>query len=775
MTSKSSFLVSMKENNKRRLWVWVVSALVFLLGYPVLTAFMLNTIARGVRETFQGTPMGMENILVQQYLHERLSEGVKGWLGFSEITFIVVTLIAVVSAVQGFFWLYSRKKTDFYLGMPVKRKKRFLVIWLDGILLWALPYLGGLAASMVIAAASGAMDKTVFATVAASFGVSLCFYLGVYHLAMLAVMLTGNIVVTGFGFLVFCFYELAVRIMVMGYKDLFFKYFSYYGQEETPMLSPFSLYLKLAETFNLENLIDIKDLALLLGVALVLGVLSYLCYCRRPAEAAGKAMVFAVTKPVVKILLVVVATLLAGLVVSDVADFDPQYSAEGIGWVLFAMLLVAVIGSALIQVIYEFDLRGILHQKLHIVLGIALSGLVFLSFQYDVFGYDSYVPETDKVESVAFIPEYYEEINRGAHFDSEGKYMSGQEYAADYMYLKNTEEICELAKASMEGYNKLDRSNHADRRDEEGKWAYCSILYRLKGGREVSRVLWVNVEDERTAQLLDTIIGSEEFKKGYIACASDNIDKMMEDTGKYKVNANYGNLVYKNKMSNDEAGEFLEIYRKDLAAANFTNIRENVPVGVFEMEIAEKSSDGVSAAYGYGRSTRSWGVSATIYPFYKESIAFLTEHGLYMDSQIDLADVEKIQVVNNNYEKARELQKKQDAADGMGEDLSPEDLLAIGAGEVAIGAEGVDTYDVDTRIYADYTDMGSMEEIAACVYPRNLIVPDWDYGKELDDDFEVIVYFKTDSEMTRNYGTSASYGFLEGEVPGFVKEDTVYK
>ena len=56
---------------------------------------------------------------------------------------------------------------------------------------------------------------------ALAFGLRLAFYLGVYHLTILAVMLTGNVIITCFGTAVFFLYEWAVRNMILTYEELF--------------------------------------------------------------------------------------------------------------------------------------------------------------------------------------------------------------------------------------------------------------------------------------------------------------------------------------------------------------------------------------------------------------------------------------------------------------------------------------------------------------------------------------------------------------------------
>lgn len=774
MMSKNSFLVSLKENSKRRLWVWVLSALLYVLALPVFTALTINSITRKMTEMREY----YEAAVVMQVLHERLLNAMRGCFAPSIILLLMTASIALVSAIQGFSFLYSRKKMDFYMGMPVKRKKRFFVVWLNGILLYVLPYLLGLGISLQIAALNGAVDGTVLRSAAVGFVANLCAYLGIYHMVIVAVMLTGNVIITFFGVLVFCVYEFVLRILISGYQQVFFRYYSSYGIESIPMLSPFTMYMKLGENFSYTNALSVKYVLCLLGFALVMGLLSYVCYLKRPAEAAGKAMTFPVTRPVIKVLLTVPAALLAGGVTFDAVDFDPQSSMQGIGWVIFFMTLAVALGSGLIQVIYEFDIRGAIHKKYHILISGGITAMIFLIYQFDLFGYDSYIPEQDQIESVAFVPDDYE-LSYGTHFDeATGRYLSKEEYADRYMELDKIEEIRELAARSMKEYGKMkaaiQKINVLEEDQEEQWWSYTTLIYRLKNGRKVSRALWVNVEDERTQELLDSIIGSGEFKEGFWMCASDRINRLLEDS-RYEVKPVYGNQIYSEGLTREETKEFLGIYQKELEKASFTDIRSCVPTGMLTISFSEaiKGSDYLNAYGKIAKSTRSWDICQNIYPFCEESIAYLKECGCYMEGQLKLEDVAEIQVVNRNTEIAKELQKQLEESGGgeILEDQSPEHLLALGAENA--------TYDydagVDARVYANYTQKEELEEIAAHIYPDTMPVSYWDHGKRTEADYEVIVHFKAESRLTRTYGATAWYGFLEGEVPDFVREDTLYR
>lgn len=97
--------------------------------------------------------------------------------------------------------------------------------------------------------------------------------------------------------------------------------------------------------------------------------------------------------------------------------------------------------------------------------------------------------------------------------------------------------------------------------------------------------------------------------------------------------------------------------------------------------------------------------------------------------------------------------------------------MAIGTAEKAYG-----DYEIDTRVYMDYTEKEDIANIADCIYTQEMTYTDnWDGGKEYDSNYQVIVYFKADSEINRSYGSNAYYCFMKGEVPDFVRMDTCYK
>ena len=112
MTSKNSFWDSIKENNKRRIWLWLVSALTYVIAFPTAVAM---DISRGKsNEAYLIESLG--ETLGREALQQDLLNRMKICFGVENYALLAATAaIAIISAIQGFSYLYSKRKIDFYL------------------------------------------------------------------------------------------------------------------------------------------------------------------------------------------------------------------------------------------------------------------------------------------------------------------------------------------------------------------------------------------------------------------------------------------------------------------------------------------------------------------------------------------------------------------------------------------------------------------------------------------------------------------------------------
>ena len=124
------------------------------------------------------------------------------------VIFAMVGMFAVACGIQGFSYLYDRNKIDFYHSKPVKAVTRFFSIWTNGILVCIIPHIVGTLINMLLFAENGILDLTLFGAAWLYLVLSLGLYLCMYHLAILALMMTGKLIVTILGSLVFLLYDI---------------------------------------------------------------------------------------------------------------------------------------------------------------------------------------------------------------------------------------------------------------------------------------------------------------------------------------------------------------------------------------------------------------------------------------------------------------------------------------------------------------------------------------------------------------------------------------
>lgn len=136
MTSKKSFLVNIKTNARRRVWLIVLTFLGFFFSMPVLTALVLST-EKMYMADYRQTDIYLGQIFAR-------SIGLNGGMA------VFISMVAIIAAIQGFSYMYQRKKLDMYMSVPVTKGRRFAAIYLNGFLVYFLSYLLNLLLSFFV-------------------------------------------------------------------------------------------------------------------------------------------------------------------------------------------------------------------------------------------------------------------------------------------------------------------------------------------------------------------------------------------------------------------------------------------------------------------------------------------------------------------------------------------------------------------------------------------------------------------------------------------------
>ena len=643
MTSKSLFFRLMKKDLGNRLWVLTLIGLACFFAFPVTVAMTAGEFKMAVEES--------RRILCSRQIQEYLSFA-------SGMTVFLMIAASLVCGISSFAYLNSRTKVDFYHSLPVRREMLFTVNYLDGILLLAVPYGIAVAAAAGIAAANGVAAPGLGQTALSAYGLHMAYFILLYTSVVMAVMLTGNMVIAILGSVVFSTLGPALTALIPGYYMTFFKTSMWETWQRFEdigyRISPIGEYIYGIQRSKAGGMACLAIAVLLIAAAFA--ALACFLYRKRPSEAAGKAMAFEVTKPVVRIILVMVVSLVGGAFF-----WGLQYST---GWAVFGAVSGAVITHCIIEILYHFDFKKLFSHPVQMAGCVLVSVGVLLVFRYDLIGYDEYLPEGEKVEYASIQISSLNNWVTYGHLQvrEDGSYewvvpQSGgtagvmeSAIPLNSMQYRNVEDILRLAQAGIENLEQ-DTLPYG--------FGTADICYTMKSGRKVYRTYLLSWDN--AAELVETIYANEDYLKGTYPLLDRTADSVYQV--RYR-NEGGEEEVCLNTLTQAEKAELLAIYQKEFSALTLEEMRADLPVGLirFASEMDVKAMDWWkdhwndpqwdSQEYWYGNSSYSTYLgsveTADFYPVYEgftETIAFLKDHGVTPQKYFSSKEAENIREI----------------------------------------------------------------------------------------------------------------------------------
>ena len=712
MTSKNSFWVSIKQNQKRRIWVWISAFLIQMITY-------LGTLTVYISRINQWNKDGA--YVTQSAYKQALYEATRDALSFNTFQWAVVAFLATMIGMQGFSYLYDRRKVDLYHSVPVSRKSRFWIVYAGGVGIYLITTLLPLVLGVAMATAMGAADGTAIAATALAFLLNFLFFMVLYHVMILSVMLTGNWFVTILVYLFINVYEIGIYTLLENFKSSFFRTASsFYGAQNAKLSAVFDYVDNLYQfKYASGELTEITKKVLpycgkWLVLAAVVLAAGYFLYSKRASEMAGKAIAYRKIQPVIKIAVAVPVASMVGMFV-----YQASYNSRPL--MAVSMVVSGLLCCGILEILFAFELRSAIK---HLVsTSVAFIGIlaVFFIFDQDLLGYDKYVPRADQVESIALqidceYNDFYKETDYGL------EYVGVYEYQKENMKITDVEPVLALAERSLQ---EEDWDNM-----KEGH--YVNVLYRMKSGREIGRCFNVDFENPVNEGYLNQIVGSKAFKEG-------NYETMTQDKIYDKVSTiTYSNGVTKMAVPAGDVQKIRQLWNEDMMKADYTMLREHYPCGTLVL------------AFNASYIT----VNLPVYDTFTNILSYLKQEGAYYPIQLNAKDIESITITNYH----NEVYEVQEAADE----------------EEAKAAEVIDgAYYEDVSVQAEFRDEQEIAEILKNIYPAYSMNTAWNGYEAFDDNYDINIIFKPDT--TYPYQRDSyyfSYMFFSGRVPDFVVRAT---
>lgn len=584
MTSKHCFFRVMKEDFRHRIWMLALSILGNMLAMPV--AYLMS--------------MGEYRFYflddsVMQYAYELY--GLKTYFGtvLLGLAGFIAICGALIVGFAGFRYLFHKNMVDTYHGIPVTRRTLFAATWLNGFLIWLVPFLvmfiltlvlgeirlsslrENLFAQPQLTAALESMSERyldvveymtggrLLLTALQSAGVLIVAFLLVYNLCLVAVMLCGNVLNTlvlsaflgvgaiamyGLGML-FCLFYLDTFVS----QSITFGWVTY----ASPLASSiYLLFLSGTHVFGEGEGVLLLPALINLAIAVGMGAAAFFLYLHRPSELAEQGVKMKPVKFVVQVMVALAGAMSGWLIFCGMTG---SFSLKGasVAWGVFGALLVGILAFGVMDVIMNMDFKAFYRHKILMAATMAAGLLICFAFRQDWFGYDSYLPKEQQIAEISIWMRHVSNQNTLSNDVME------KEHPLQQVHIRDSEAAhAFLVEAVTGGGSDLYVYTMEDallREMDMGiiRTEQVYVKVTLKSGREYYRAYLLSSADCDAAYAL---VETKEYRDANYAISAEEIAQM-DQIRLY--HAGYGS------MSVEPAGRFAE----DICAAYNLDLAEN--------------------------------------------------------------------------------------------------------------------------------------------------------------------------------------------------------
>lgn len=587
MTSKNfSFKSLVRHNMTSRMWAIALSILGCMAGL-LLPIFAIQQNYR-VQLELAAEP---DYVFTAADVLKNTQNSIAQVISFdSPFIKLVLIVLATLCGVAMFRYLHDRRQVDFYHALPISRGKLFAVNYISGVLLVLPFYLIVLVIGLIFVSAMGLGGQITGALLVQSILGNIAYFLLNYTVAVLCTVLTGNTIIT---VLLGIWAQLGIpvlMVMVQCYQAMFYKTFS----SAVPLMqtlvlygSPMCNYLATEQytrtmtvpLFTSTAMDTAGGMAILIYpvvLTIVLGVLSYFLFVRRKSENTGMAVSFRRVKAPIKWFMSIFSGLGFGLI------FTVIFTGTS-GGMWFGLVFGVVLCHMIVEIIYDFDFKALLHHWKQMIVLAILAVVVVAGIKNDVFGYDSYIPDVDDIASASIESPYY---------TIDWNYNDQDIYKDQLSDAESIEKIHQLAELSVANENswEVGESSHT-----------YTIHYTLKNGDHVSRC-YSRISQKIVEDAMVDLVASEPYLKQYATIQIVRIPETNEE-GMTRLEvrnsaAPEGTLPQATLISRNEIQEVIDQLRADQIANAEEHLKE-FPVMqlTIENEWAERPEDNRGALY----------------------------------------------------------------------------------------------------------------------------------------------------------------------------------
>lgn len=617
MTSKISYIKFILSDIRHRAWLPVLSSISLFLLMPVYSLMYIDS-------TYPDS-----GVLAEDDWIFSVFSGLLNGNSFFPLA-AAIFILALLAAASGFSYLHSREKLDFYHSLPLRRGQRFLISYMGGLLSFLIPYLICAFLTLAAGSAGGIITEGNALSCATSVLGGTAAFLLVYHTGILAAVVSGTIIAQTAAFLVLCVYPEIVLSLFTTLKETFYKTSCSVNvslpERLADLASPFGLFDRLLHDSAAADLT--ASLPACLIFLAVLAAAAYVLCLVYPSEAAGNALAFPVTAPFFKIFICIPTAMCAGFLACTLAGaVEPDR-------VFLLSVLFAVLLCGLIEYLYQQDFRLLLKNWRSSLIAVGGVLLVLVVMRFDLTGYDTYLPDESRTESVGFAPDSFY-----SYFTYPDQYSSKTPELQIFAPPEDTGMLLGLAQKGIDNLEAGITPEYINMGSYEETSGYVSAIfqYRLKSGRTVARRYALRQEDILTA--LENLCENEDYRRDLFPVFHiDSKDILTVSTCDISEEENALSLTAKQR------DELINAYREDVLAVSVDTLQNRAPVGelLFTLPYWIMSGDKPDPEMIFPTETLYPTYYPNteiiryfyIYPEYENTLALLEEYGCVLSSSI---------------------------------------------------------------------------------------------------------------------------------------------
>ena len=419
MTSQSStnkksisLLGLMREDLHHKTWMLALSILGSFLAGPVACLFAFSE-EYGNRNAYYKiigdqvfNRQGEFLMTLQELRLEHLNVCKHYLCTYHTILMAIIACIgAAIVAILGFRYLYHKQMVDLYHSAPVTRGKLFTAYWLEGFLIWFVPaFVGSLLVFVELAVyMGGAYLGTIFVTVLLTLlRLSLCFLI-VYHVCLVGVMLSGNVLNAILESLTLGLLVFFMTVAVMVLQNVFYStaYHPDYMQYFHPLyaLSPLTTPVLLIYNWSKDSsAIPTMPWHLWGGILLMLVnlALAFFLYQKRRSELSERGLEAKFARIPFRFCISVLGGIFMGLIFHETTR-----AITRIGWTAFGVLFGTALTFCVLNVIYHVNFKEVISHKLQYVLVLVTTMVIIFGMFFDLTGFDKRLPKKESITGLS--------------------------------------------------------------------------------------------------------------------------------------------------------------------------------------------------------------------------------------------------------------------------------------------------------------------------------------------------------------------------------------